>query len=944
MKSFIIPYNNDLIEEVFSHLIPQGKDYCRNIVVFPGRRPAHFLRKKIAENVQSATIPPAIYSMDEFIGFLYTEVTRILEPIDAVAILYKINEGFKSPFGKTAMSPDEFFPLGLRIFNDLEELYIECVPPLKIKEIGYISGEAIPHQTLINLQTLFNFYTEFYKICKDKGYSTRSIQYRAVAERLTDNPINGSIILAGFFALTASEKMIFKSLSYNEDAVLLFQQGTGIAEKIKELGLTIDETIDDNQSTDIIAPDYIFYKSPDTHGQIFALSSLLNEQSLAPDIDTVIVLPSSDTLFALYNHALSPLGESNYNISMGYPLFRTPIYSFINSLTDVIISINDGRVYIPDYLKFVLHPYTKNIHYKGRADITRIIFHKIADWFTHNRARMFVSLEDIETDETLNKEIEIYIRFDSDITISEITAHLKNIHDQTIRKFMTFTNTADFATKTIEILTYIYDHSTASVHPFFYPFSESFINSLNIISNSLLGDVSFHHTSGYFNLFRKFINSRRIPFDGTPLQGIQALGVLETRNLKFKHVCVLDMNEGVIPYSVDNSLIPLKVKKALNLATFKDNESLTAYYLENLFKGAQKVYLFYVESAKKEPSRFIERLLWERQKEQGRLEIPEYIRSIQYKIELTTALPKDIFKSKEVIDFLMSFSFSPTALDTYHRCGIKFYYQYVLGLRERDEVSGKIEKMDIGIVVHDALKEYFTPFVIDRGKKLIREELDLNRVDTIIEEIFNSLYGSNISGAVYLLKRQIIFQFRRFIEFYQIPKVADSHYIIGLEKEYKTIWNGFRLNGKIDRIDRCNGRINIIDYKTGARKDYLNIRFKGLESLIGKEIAPSDRETINNAIGSIQLLFYNILYSNTENVNVDNIDSMFLLLGKSGINYDSETIELRLFSNSGERDYYYKTLSNIMLYLLKEIIDSNIPFTAQVGACSNCSYTSICGV
>jgi hypothetical protein len=935
MKTHIIPHSTDLISEVYRHLISDGRDYSTNIVVFPGRRPAHFLRKYIANILKTAVIPPQIFSIDEFIETLYPEVRRKLEPIDASAILYKINQSVKQPFGKSGMSPDEFFQLGLRIFNDIEELYIEGIEPLKIRDIGYTSDLFIPQKSLENLQTLFTFYSEFYKICEEKGYSTRSIAYRAVAAMLTVNPINQPIILAGFFALTKSEKVIIKTLSSSDNAVIIFQQGTGIDDILKELNL---------QSLNPIAeakPQYHFYKSPDTHGQVFALSAILKDVKY--DIDTVIVLPSSDTLFALYNHALTPLGGDNYNISMGYPIVRTPLYSFINSLIDVVSSMNEDRLYIPDYLKFVLHPYTKNIFFygsrsatEGRADITRIIFHRITEWFTHNRARMFVSLNDIEMDKTLNDDIIKYL--DTDITSDDIKNHLKTIHDQTIRKFMSFADTQDFAKKTIEILTYIYDHSTAKLHPFFYPFSEAFINSLNIISNSLLGEISFHNISGYFNLFRKFISSRRIPFEGTPLQGIQVLGVLETRNLRFKNVFVLDVNEGIIPYSSDISLIPLKVKNALGLPNYKDNERLTEYYLDVLFKGAEQVHLFYVESAKVEPSRIIERLLWERQKEEGYLDISEYIKTIQYKIVLTGSTPKDINKTKEVFDFLKDFSFSPTALDTYLRCEHQFYYQYVLGLREREEISGNIERMDIGSLVHSGLMEYFTPFV---GKKITPETIVLNRVDEIIDRIFRDLYGADLSGAVYLLRHQIIYQLRRFLEFYQIPRLSHSHYIIGLEKTYKTNWNGFRINGHIDRIDRCNGRINIIDYKTSSRESYLNIRFKGLEPLKINNIDQSNRHIITDNIKSIQLLFYMILFSAVEDIDVDNIECMFLLLGKSGISNSSD-IEKTLFFNQEQRDYF-KILSDVMLFLLNEITDLNIPFRAETTACSNCSYTFICG-
>lgn len=973
MQTLLIPYSSSLIDEVYNHLIPDDsnpKDYSNNIVVFPGRRPAHFLRKVIAEKARSATIPPLIYSIDEFVKSFYSETTRRIEAIDAAAILYKINE--TNPYGMTGaheLSPDEFFQIGLRIFNDIEELYIEGVEPYKIKDIGEISGVDIPPKSYSNLQTLFTFYTEFYKICKEQGYSTRSIQYRDAAEILKTLPIVKPIIFAGFFALTWSERSIFKSLMKTDNSVFLFQEGIGISDLLKDLDITSSKPLSSDK------PKYFFYKSPDTHGQIFALNKLINSSKNLPDINSVIVMPQSDTLFALYNHVLTPLGEENYNISMGYPLYRTPIYSFINSLTELIISMNDDRLYVPDYLKFVLHPYTKNIYFsppthpdkeylsqpvqsdkeylsqpaqsdkeylKDRADITRIIFHKIQDWFTQNRSMLFVTLNDIENNEDLLIEIE---KVEPSITANDIKAHLKAIHDQTIRKFLAFENTRDFAIKTIEILVYIYENSTANRHPFFYPFNDAFINSLTMISNSLFGDISFHHISGYFNLFKKFINLRRVPFEGAPLKGLQVLGALESRNLRFKCVYILDMNEGIMPSNKEDSSIPLKVKNALGLSTYKDNERLIEYYLDILCKGAEAVHLFYVENVNKEPSRFIEKLLWEREFDQGRLDIP--VHGVQYKMDLSIKPVSDIPKTSSIIDFLLNeFSYSASALDTYLRCELQFYYQYVLRLREREEASGRIEKIDIGLLVHEGLYKYFLPF---KDRKLTPSEFDLKRLDEIIGNLFNFYYGSDLSGSVYLLKRQIIYQLRRFLEYYQIPRLdSGSHYIIGLEERLQTIWNGFKLKGQIDRIDRCNGRINIIDYKTSSSIDYLKIRFKGLDLLSNQGINQSNRHIISDNIKSLQLLFYNILYSNALNTDKNIIDCMFLLLGKSGLGKSDNAIEKILFSNQREREYF-NILSDIMLFLLKEITDPKIPFRAETRVCSipqagsNCLYINICG-
>ena len=149
MKAFLLTPAHDLIGEVVSHLSGVNKDYSSNLVVFPGKRPSHFLRKALAEKEGSSLLPPRIFSMDEFVDYIDGEILghrrRKLEPIDAVAILYKIHRTSPDPLGrKSFLAPDTFFPIGLKIYSDLEDLCIEGVSPCKVREILPVLRWAIP--------------------------------------------------------------------------------------------------------------------------------------------------------------------------------------------------------------------------------------------------------------------------------------------------------------------------------------------------------------------------------------------------------------------------------------------------------------------------------------------------------------------------------------------------------------------------------------------------------------------------------------------------------------------------------------------------------------------------------------------------------------------------------------------------------------------------------
>jgi hypothetical protein len=164
------------------------------------------------------------------------------------------------------------------------------------------------------------------------------------------------------------------------------------------------------------------------------------------DENTVIVLPSPETLLPLFQQALALLDPDDYNVSLGYPLQRTPLFGFFNNLMEVVTSMDGDRLYVPYYLEFILHPYTKNIYYQGRADITRVLFHAIEEALTEKRTKKFLSLQELESDGGIIDSIkEKVLRLEPDITLKMMREHLESIHGNTIRKMFSVNNVGDFA-------------------------------------------------------------------------------------------------------------------------------------------------------------------------------------------------------------------------------------------------------------------------------------------------------------------------------------------------------------------------------------------------------------------------------------------------------------------------------------------------------------------
>jgi len=938
MDVLLISPSENLVEKVAEHLIPTGKDYSSSLVIFPGKRPSHFLRKVLADREQSSFIPPVILSMDEFIDHVHDESLEIggrkLEAVDAISILYNLHTASPGHLGrKSFLAPDTFFPVGMKLYNDLEELYIEGVPSKKVKEIDSIVGENIPEPTARRLQSLSYFYETFYKRVEEGHFSTRSSRYRAVSEHIDrlDFSRFKSVIVAGFFALTESEKKIFRSLIKRGNTSFIFQEGEGMKKKLSDLGIPVQRGFAPAE------PAIHCYKSPDSHGQVYGVGTLLKskiDQKERIDQNTVIVLPSAEALLPLFHQALSLLDPDRYNISLGYPLQRTPLFGFINNLMEVVTSMDGDRLYIPYYLDFILHPYTKNIYFEGRADITRVLFHAIEETLTEKRTRKFLSLSELEKDEAILHAIEEKVlKVEPGITLKMMREHLEAIHARTIGKALSFRDMGNFADRLKEVVEYIYQNSTARLHPLFYPYADSFIGHLDILSKSLMKGVRFQEVGSYFTLFKKYIATSYTPFAGTPLSGVQVLGFLETRNLKFENVLFLDANEGILPDTTrEDAFLPFRARRILGLPTYLDREEIMFYTFDTLIRGAKQCHLFYIENDEKERSRFVERFLWERQKRERERDDKRYLKTIQYAVSLREKSPRPIHKTAEIVRFLKEYPFSASSLNTYLHCPLQFYYEYGLGLREREVLSEEFEKEEIGSFVHLVLCDYFKEKI---GSVLTEKETNLREFEKVFRMRFEEQYGKDPTGEVYLLRSQVESHLKDFIRNYQVPKIRECRIkIMGLEQRIEVEKDSFKLRARLDRVEKRGERTTIIDYKTSANKNYLTIHTDALD--------PKNRDFWSAAIPTLQLPFYLMAYSSLTGERPETIDCLFLLLGRARI--DSE-IEVPLFRGEAEFKEHFGNLTQVIFSLLAELVDPDQPFLPTAdpkNQCSKCAYGYIC--
>jgi CRISPR/Cas system-associated exonuclease Cas4 (RecB family) len=548
---------------------------------------------------------------------------------------------------------------------------------------------------------------------------------------------------------------------------------------------------------------------------------------------------------------------------------------------------------------------------------------------------MFVSLEELEgMNDVFESVSRTLATSGTEVSAIELKNHLVVIHDQTIRKVLRFDSIGDFGAKALEILQYIHKQSTATRHPLFRPYAETFVELLDALRGSLLAPHQLTDLAAYCTFFRNAVSAKDVPFPGTPLKGLQVIGFLETRNLSFDTVFLLNATDDVIPGARGHDvLLPQRLRETLGLETYSDRERLAEYYFKTLLGGAREVHCFFTESGKHEKSRFLEKLLWEYQKTHHDLDLGNVVQVVRYNVQLAASKPDSAEKSPRIIEYLRDFHYTATALDTYLACPLKFYYAHVLHLSEKEDIAEDVDEREVGSVVHRVLKSYFDGTV---GRALRTADLDPARLRSVIDRIFTEQYGSDLIGPAFLVKKQVMHQLEAFLRDYQGPMAAAGPItIVGLEQELSVTCDGYRFTGRIDRIEKRGDKHVILDYKTSSSDKRLKINLSKLVS--------EDPDSWRDAIGSFQLVMYMLLYSKARRISLSSITPSYLFVGRNKI---SPEIEVGVGGGVNTSEEVYRQVQPLMLRIIEEILDPKRSFdpTNQLNkACPRCPYSTICG-
>lgn len=934
-KVTVIPRSEDLLNSILSRIDGDSSDLSRTLVVFPGQRPAHFLRKALGKRRQTAFIPPRILSYDDFAEYLWREKlgrsSRAIEPIDAAAILFEVHSAVDERFGaQEFVALERFFPVGLQLFDELEELHLANLSVAEIRT-------GISGLTYGNLHRVAVYYENFYEELEKRNLRTRASSLRTVARTIDTIELGefDQVIMAGFYALTAVDQLMFRSLAARDQTVMLFHEGRSLAKHLARIGISWEPP----EATESGTPSRIrLCKASDTHGQVFALAHALEQQmssGLPVDEQTAIVLPSTGALLPVLHHVLPMLEPEQYNISLRYPIARTPAYGFLARLLAVVASIQDGRIVLADYVKFLLHPYTKSIRFGTRTDVTRILMHTIEDRLRRKRSGASMTLDELEGESGFFQHAVRALSAEApEVTASQLAEHLRWIHNNTLRRYESFTSLDDFARQSMDVLVFIHEHSTADSHPLFRPYVDRLIDILRTCSTSLLATQSLGDVRAYQRFLREYVGTSDVPFPGTPLRGLQVLGLLETRNLRFNRVFVLDTSDDVVPGSrSEGMLLPQKLREKLGLQTSADRETLIEYYFDLLGGGAEEVTYFFSENGKKERSRFLQKLIWEREKREGKPDDGRFVASVQYAVRLANPKPPPIGKTPEILERLKSLEYSASALDRYLACPIKFYYADVLGLDKRGLIDTEPDPGEIGTIVHEVLMTLYR--TLD-DRPLRPSDFTTAQLQRAMEQVFREYFGASVPGKVQLIRRQVESQLGRFLKEYQIPIIEKEPVtILGLEQWVTGTNAGYVFAGKIDRIERRSAQTVILDYKTGRDEKRLAIKPEKLDL--------GNPDSWPEAVGSVQLPMYWMLYHVVQGEAVERIRPAYIFLGKRNFR---DGIEFGLPTNETSARELYTLLESFLLRLVEQIGDPTQEFNAPrdvPAACPNCPYQAICG-
>lgn len=937
-----------------SQIYHKHEDLRKIRIVLPNRRAGLFFTKSLASLVTKATWMPEILTIEDV---FYSHAGR--RPSDQLTLLFELYKVYQNIHPQPE-SFDRFYYWGeliLRDFNDIDHFLVDAkklyVYLKDIKEMSsdysFLTTEQIEliaafwkdfkvrekdHQDkfLRFWELLGPLYEAYKSSLQVSGLAYGGMLYRQVAESIQDiAPPTHHYIYVGFNAFTLTEEILIKHYVSDFSSEIYWDiDQYYIANKAQEAGLFFRDYIKDpifgpTFPTDIPAHIQSTKAKIQVHAiplrvnQANLVASLLKEiQPSEPLEETVVIMPDENMLFPIMHHL--PDNINQVNVTMGYPVRNAPVYSFLESL----LSLQKYAVMKEDRWYF---------YHKPVKALLGSVYLRMA-----NKA---FSEDLIQQIESQNK---VYIGAHELAAGGDFFA--------LVFKSLRADDLFDYLEAVILALGELISKDKLQRTYLFQCFKQlNRLKDLFAKQHELKVNMDF-----FIRLFRQVFKEVRLPFEGEPLHGLQLMGVLESRNLDFKRVIICQMNEASFPPSVSlSSMIPFNLRKAFGLPVQEQNDSIYAYTFYRLLHRAKEVHLIYTTEAEQgkagEKSRYIQQL----QLESG-LPITEQVIHVPVSLESTPEIT--IAKSPDVLARMQKWlksdgkvlkRLSPSALNVYLDCRLKFYFQYVAEIKEKEEVQEDIDAAVFGNLAHYSLEFLYNGFMKRKGRSHVTKE-DIAElkdwVDPSVELAIRAHYQLaeedkvQESGLLSIVRDILRKYINRLLEvdastapFDIISLERAERYLADLSTEIGEV--GF--TGIIDRVDRVGEVVRLIDYKSG--KD--TKKFKSIESLFDRTIKDRNK-------AAMQTMLYGWLYQSKFPDNqlalkpaIFNLKEIF---EEDFIPY----LEMKEDKISEEVDAYQDYQANFEQHfrgLVEEMFGSEHAFdqTDDVNKCSYCPYKEICG-
>jgi CRISPR/Cas system-associated exonuclease Cas4 (RecB family) len=910
-------------------------------LVFPNRRAILFFRKHLGALLHKPAFAPAMVTIEEH----FKSYSSLLTP-DTLELVYRLYNSYKEVTGSNE-SFDRFYYWGDMLLRDFEEIDKYLVnAELLFRDLSLQKELDAGFDFLTDEQKEFllafwgNFdnhkgenrkkflsvwkrlaevYENFRSHLLKENLGHEGMVHRQVAEKILKGEIlrSGREVFIGFNALTKTEEIMIThaveggaQVFWDVDEYYLNntaqEAGAFFREyQQKPLGKTFERQVPANFSNE---KNIHLYGAAQPVGQAKAMGQVLNEnlkQGARPE-ETVIVLPDEKLLLPVL-HSVSD-SVDKLNVTMGFSLSATPVFNFVELLIELQISRNDDYFHYRPVLALLNHPFTVSADPKAAHT-------KHKEMVKHNWVS--VPARFLATQTNLHREM---FTLENAATI---TQYIKNCLDEL--------------------------GALENLHPFDKEYVWQMRKCLNLMEEVLGGQYS--DLKSFLRFFRQYVRTVRIPFSGEPLRGLQVMGMLETRNLDFKNVYILSLNEGSLPSAGNKgSYIPYTIRRAYNLPTLQHQDAMYAYLFYRILQRAENVYLFYNTETdilgQGEMSRYLQQLMFESGKkfQHHILHQPVTINEVKpIVIKKDKAVLESLARLNEQNEYRRFNGLSPSALNAYIECRLKFYFRHVARIKEADEIEEDMDARVLGNFVHNVMEAFYKKVVEQKGSSVI-EAHDLEKKESVIQTLLDQevIKAHNLNPdkpVVYegqlILVSEVV---KRFIE-----KILahDKNYapftLQGVEQviEYSFSINApvgsVLLGGKIDRVDQKDGLLRIVDYKTGRDK----LEFDSIASLVSRD------GKRNKA--AFQTLLYAWLYTKTKNTTGLRVVPGLI----NGANLFADDMEFGLKRKNQSLADAQPLLPEFEAGLkgvLEELFNPETVFdqTQQTENCKYCPYKRIC--